>query len=176
VLAAGRVDVGFFAIDPARAATTAFTGPYVLLEGAYLVRDDSPIKANEEIDREGIRVAVGNKSNYDLYLTRTLKKAKIERAPTSPEVVGYFLANKLDAAAGVKQQLELDAKRIPGLRILPGRFMVINQAMGMGRGKEAGAGYLTAFVEEMKASGFVAEALKRHRIEEAAVAPPGGAP
>jgi polar amino acid transport system substrate-binding protein len=76
----------------------------------------------------------------------------------------------------VKQQLELDAKRIPGLRILPGRFMVINQAMGMGRGKEAGAGYLTAFVEEMKASGFVAEALKRHRIEEAAVAPPGGAP
>lgn len=175
-LAAGRVDVGFFAIDPARAATTAYTGPYVQIEGAYLVKSDSPIRANEEVDREGIRVAVGNKSAYDLYLARNLKKAKIERAPTSPAVVDYFVANKLDVAAGVKQQLELDAKRLPGLRLLPGRFMVINQAMGMTRGKEAGAKYLTAFVEEMKASGFVAKALQRHRIEGAVIAPPGGAP
>ncbi len=108
--------------------------------------------------------------------TRNLKKAKIERAPTSPAVVDYFMANKLDVAAGVKQQLEMDAKRVPGLRLLPGRFMVINQAMGMTRGKEVGVKYLTAFVEEMKASGFVAEGLKRHAIEGASVAPPGGAP
>lgn len=174
-LAAGRVDVGFFAIDPARAATTAYTAPYVQIEGAYLVRSDSPIRANEDVDREGIRVAVGNKSAYDLYLARVLKKAKIERAPTSPAVVDYFLANKLEVAAGVKQQLEADAKRLPGLRLLPGRFMVINQAMGMARGKEAGAKYLGAFVEEMKASGFVAEALRRHGIEGAVVAPPAGA-
>ncbi len=175
-LAAGRVDVGFFAIDPARAATTAYTGPYVQIEGAYLVRDNSPIRANEEVDREAIRVAVGNKSAYDLYLTRNLKKARIERAPTSPAVVDYFLAHQLEVAAGVKQQLEMDAKRLPGLRLLPGRFMVINQAMGMARAREAGARYLTAFVEEMKASGFVAEALRRHRIEGASIAPPGGAP
>ncbi len=176
VLAEKRADVGFFAIDPARATTTKFTGPYVLLEGSYLVRNDSPIRANEEVDREGIRVAVGLKSNYDLYLTRNLKKAKIERAPTSPEVVDYFLANKLEVAAGVKQQLEMDAKRLPGLRILPGRFMVISQAMGMTPGKAAGAKYLTDFVEEMKASGFVAAALERHKVEGLAVAPPGGAP
>ena len=176
VLAKGRVDVGFFAIDPARATTTAFTGPYVQLEGSYLVSSDSPIRSNEEVDREGIRVAVGNKSNYDLYLTRNLKKAKIERAPTSPAVVDYFIANRLDVAAGVKQQLEMDATRLPGLRLLPGRFMVIYQAMGMALGKEAGAKYLTAFVEEMKSTGFVADALKRHRIEGPVVAPPGGAP
>jgi len=176
VLASGRVDVGFFAIDPARAATTAFTGPYVQIEGAYLVKNDSPLRANEEVDRDGIRVAVGNKSAYDLFLTRNLKKAKIERAPTSPAVVDYFVANKLDVAAGVRQQLELDAKRIPGLRLLPGRFMVINQAMGMMRGKEAGAKYLTEFVEEMKASGFVADGLKRHKVDGALVAPAGGAP
>jgi polar amino acid transport system substrate-binding protein len=175
-LAAGRVDVGFFAIDPARAATTAYTGPYVQIEGAYLVRDASPIRANEEVDRDGIRVAVGTKSAYDLYLTRNLKHAKIERAPTSPAVVDYFLANNLEVAAGVKQQLEMDAKRLQGLRLLPGRFMVINQAMGMARGREAGARYLADFVEEMKSSGFVAEALKRHRIEGASIAPPGGAP
>ncbi len=175
-LAAGRVDVGFFAIDPARAATTAYTGPYVQIEGAYLVKNDSPIRANEEVDREGVRVAVGAKSAYDLYLARNFKKAKIERAPTSPAVVDYFLANKLDVAAGVKQQLEMDARRLPGLRLLPGRFMVINQAMGMARGKQAGADYLAGFIEEMKASGFVAEALARHRIEGAGIAPPGGRP
>ncbi len=175
-LKAGRVDVGFFAIDPARGVDTAFTGPYVQIEGAYLVKNESPLRANEEVDRDGIRVAVGNKSAYDLYLSRNLKKAKIERAPTSPAVVDYFLANKLEVAAGVKQQLEMDAKRIPGLRLLPGRFMVINQAMGMRFGRAAGAAYLTGFVEDMKASGFVAEALKRHAIEGALVAPAGGAP
>ncbi|MCM2326933.1 MAG: ABC transporter substrate-binding protein [Lysobacter sp.] len=175
-LAEGRVDVGFFAIDPARAATTAYTGPYVQIEGAYLVKNDSPIRANEEVDREGVRVAVGAKSAYDLYLARNLKKAKIERAPTSPAVVDYFLANKLEVAAGVKQQLEMDAKRLGGLRLLPGRFMVINQAMGMARGKQAGADYLASFIEEMKSSGFVAEALTRHRIEGAGIAPPGGRP
>jgi polar amino acid transport system substrate-binding protein len=173
-LAKGQVDVGFFALDPARAATTAFTAAYVQIEGAYLVRNDSPLRSNDEVDREGTRVAVGNKSAYDLYLTREIRKAKLERAPTSPAVVDYFIANKLDVAAGVKQQLEMDAKRIPGLRLLPGRFMVINQAMGMARGKDAGAKYLSAFVEEMKASGFVADSLKRHGIEGAIVAPPAG--
>jgi len=171
-LAAGRVDVGFFAIDPARAATTAYTAPYVQIEGAYLVRDSSPLRSNEEVDRAGVRVAVGDKSAYDLYLTRELKFAQIERAPTSPAVVDYFLANKLDVAAGVKPPLEADARRVPGLRLLPGRFMVINQAMGMARGRDAGSEYLSRFVEEMKASGFVADALARHGVNGAMVAPP----
>ena len=175
-LATGRVDVGFFAIDPARVGTTAYTGPYVEIDGSYLVRDESPLRANREVDHEGIRVAVGNKSAYDLYLTRELKRATIERAPTSPQVVDYFLAHHLDVAAGVRQQLERDAKRLGSLRLLPGRFMVINQAMGIAKGKRAGAVYLGGFVEEMKASGFVAEALKRHNIEGAIVAPPSGVP
>jgi len=175
-LAAGRVDVGFFAIDPARAAATAYTGPYVQIEGAYVVRNDSPLRSNGDVDREGTRVAVGNKSAYDLYLSRELKRATIERAPTSPQVVDYFVANHLDVAAGVKQQLEKDAKRLGDLRLLPGRFMVINQAMGMTKGKRAGALYLGMFVEEMKASGFVADSLKRHKIEGATVAPPSAVP
>lgn len=140
-LKAGRVDVGFFAIDPARGVDTAFTGPYVQIEGSYLVRNDSPLRANEEVDRDGIWVAVGNKSAYDLFLTRELKKAKIERPLISPAVVDYFIANKLDVAAGVKQQLEADMKRVAGLRLLPGRFMVINRAMGMRLGREVGTKY-----------------------------------
>jgi len=116
---------------------------------------------------------VGKGSAYDLYLSREIKAATLVRSPTSPGVVDQFLAEKLEVAAGVRQQLEMDAKRVSGVRMLEGRFMVINQAMGTLQGRPAGAQYLSAFVEEMKASGFVAEALKRHRIEGAAVAPPG---
>lgn len=166
-------DVAYNAIDPARAAEIDYSAPYVIIEGAYLVKLDSPLRTNEEVDREGTRVAVGKGSAYDLYLSRALKKAAIERAATSPQVVDFFVANRLDVAAGVKQQLEADAKRLPGLRLLPGRFMVINQAMAVPKGRDAGAQYVAQFVEEMKASGFVADALKRHGIEGAMVAPAG---
>jgi polar amino acid transport system substrate-binding protein len=168
----GRVDVGFFAIDPARGAEIAFTAPYLLIEGSYLVQADSPLSVNEEVDRPGTRVVVGKGSAYDLFLTRELKHAEIVRAPCSPDVVPAFLAQGLDVAAGVRQQLEMDAARLSGLRLLPGRFMVIQQAMGVAkpRGSEA-AFWLSVFVEEMKASGFVAQALQRHGVEGVSVAP-----
>ena len=166
-----QVDIAFVAIDPVRGADMLQTPPYVIIEGAYLVRSDSPIKTNAEVDRPGNRIAVGNASAYDLYLSREIKAASLLRAPTSPTVVDYFLAQGLEVAAGVKQQLQMDAKRLPGLRLLDGRFMVIQQAMGLPKGREAGARYVTAFIEEMKAGGFVAAALSRHGIEGAAVAP-----
>lgn len=167
-----QADIGFFAIDPLRGEGIAFTAPYVLIEGSYLVREASPIRANEEVDRPGVRVTVGQGSAYDLFLTRELKQAGIVRAPTSPTVVDVFVAQQLDVAAGVKQQLEADLARFPGHRLLPGRFMVIQQAMGApkSRGAEA-AVFLARFVEEMKASGFVADALARHGIQGASVAP-----
>ena len=182
--AAGRVtddakngvwDVAFVALDPKRGAEMAQSPPYVQIEGAYLVRNDSPLRDNAGVDRDGTRVAVGKGSAYDLFLTRELKRATLVRAPTSPEVVDFTLRENLDVAAGVKQQLEADAKRVGGMRLLPGRFMVINQAMASRKGGEAGARYVRDFVEEMKASGFVARALERHRIEGAAVAPAGDA-
>ncbi len=173
-VAGERADIGFFAIDPARGAGIAFTAPYVLIEGSYLVKEESPIRANEDVDRAAHRVVVGKGSAYDLFLTRELRQAQIVRAPSSPTVVPTFLEQGADVAAGVRQQLEADAREKPGLRLLDGRFMVIQQAMGVpkSRGEEA-ASYLAAFVEEMKAGGFVADALKRHGIEGASVAPPG---
>jgi len=167
-----KADIGFFAIDPLRGEGIAFTAAYVLIEGCYLVRDGSPIRANDEVDRAGRTVVVGKGSAYDLFLTRTLKQASIVRAPTSQAVVDTFI-DGADVAAGVKQQLQTDARRIGGVRLLEGRFMVIQQAMGMPKGRgAAAAAYLTRFVEEMKASGFVAAALKHHAIEGASVAPP----
>jgi polar amino acid transport system substrate-binding protein len=167
-----EADVGFFAIDPLRGAAIAFTAPYVLIEGAYLVKQDSPLHSNDEVDRAGHRIVVGQGSAYDLYLSREIKHAQLVRSPTSPEVVSYFLAHGHDVAAGVKPQLEAELPRMPGLRMLPGHFMVIAQAMGLPkqRGPQAAA-YLHAFVEDMKASGVVAEALARHHIEGATLAP-----
>jgi polar amino acid transport system substrate-binding protein len=167
-----QADIGFFAIDPLRGERIRFTAPYVLIEGSYLVRNDCALQANDEVDRAGTRVTVGKGSAYDLFLTRELKAANIERAQTSPAVVDTFLAESSDVAAGVRQQLEADAKRLGGLRLLPGRFMTIRQAIGtpVSRGEEA-CKVLSQFLEACKASGFVAQALQRHRIQGAVVAP-----
>lgn len=167
-----QADFGFFAIDPVRGASIAFTAPYVLIEGFYLVRDASMIRENADVDRAENRVAVGKRSAYDLYLTRELKQAEIVRAPTSPIVVQTFVEQNLEVAAGVKQQLEADAANTPGLRLLNERFMVIQQAMGTPKSRGgAAAAHLADFVEEVKVSGFVETALKKHRIAGASVAP-----
>ena len=172
---AGAWDIAFLAVDPVRANEIEFTAAYVVIEGAYLVRQASSIRSNAEVDRSGIRVVAARGSAYDLYLSRELKLAKIVHAPTSRAVTDTFIAGNLDVAAGVRQQLEADARRLPGVRLLDGRFMVINQAMGTLKGRPTGARYLREYVEEMKSSGFVGQALARHRIEGAAVAPPAPA-
>lgn len=171
---ADEADIGFFAIDPVRGEGLHFSPPYVQIEGAYMVRGDSPLQTNDEVDQARHRVTVGAGSAYDLFLTRHLKQATIVRAPSSPAVVDVFMAEQLEVAAGVKQQLQADALRLPGVRLLPGRFMVIHQAMGMPAQRSALAReHLNAFVEETKRSGWVAEAFVRHGIAGAAVAPPG---
>ena len=171
-VSAGRADVGFFAIDPSRETEIAFTAPYVLIEGAFVVRQTSDIQSNDDVDRQGNCVVVGGGSAYDLYLSRSLEHADLIRAETSHEVTETFLRLNAQVAAGVRQQLESDIKIRSGLRMLPGRFMVIRQAMGMpnARGADAAA-VLKGFVESAKSSGFVAESMARHCIFGANVAP-----
>jgi polar amino acid transport system substrate-binding protein len=171
---ADDADIGFFAIDPVRGEGLHFSPPYVQIEGAYMVRSDSPLQSNEEVDQASNRVTVGAGSAYDLFLTRHLQQATIVRAPSSPAVVDVFIAQQLEVAAGVKQQLQADAQRLPGVRLLPGRFMVIHQAMGMpAQRSDLSREHLNAFVEAAKQSGWVAEAFVRHQIQGAAVAPAG---
>lgn len=167
-----KADIGFFAIDPVRGQGIAFTSAYVQIEGSYLVRQASPLQNNEEVDQAKHCVVVGKGSAYDLFLTRELKQAQLVKAPTSPEVVSFFMNSPCEVAAGVKQQLEFDARQTPGVRLLPGRFMVIAQAMGLPKSRSASAQQqLSRFVQDMKSSGFVAAALQRHQIEGAVVAP-----
>ncbi|MEI7430208.1 MAG: ABC transporter substrate-binding protein [Betaproteobacteria bacterium] len=164
-------DIAFLAIDPARATGIEFTAPYVVIEGTYLVPVNSPLRQIQDVDRAGIRVSVGSKSAYDLYLTRTLKHAQLIRVPSSPEALTAFEKDKLEVAAGVKQFLVQYARSHPEVRLMDGRFMAIEQAVGTPKGREAGARYLRQFVEEMKASGFIAKGLERSGQGEATVAP-----
>jgi polar amino acid transport system substrate-binding protein len=169
---AGAWDIAFLAIDPGRANDIAFTAPYVVIEGTYLVAADSPLRTIEDVDQQGVRIAVGKGSAYDLYLTRTLKKAQLVRAPTSPTVIDVFRDQKLEAAAGVRQQLVAFASSQPDVRVMEGRFMVIEQAIGTPKGRDHALGFLQSFAEDAKASGFVANALARSNQRDAAVAPP----
>jgi len=168
----GAWDLCFLAIDPVRAQGILFTAPYVIIEGTYLVRQDSPLTAIEAFDRPGTRIAVGRGSAYDLYLTRALTAAELVRAPSSPEAVELFRREGLSAAAGVKQPLVEYARAHPDTRVIPGRFMVIEQAVGIPAGRDAALPWLRAVVERAKAEGFVARELAASGQGDAAVAPP----
>ena len=171
-----KVDVLFVAIEPVRAADVEFSPPYVLIEGTYMVLKDSPLKEVTDVDRAGVRIAIGRGSAYDLYLTRTLKNATLVRAATGGccAMIDLFRAEKLEAVAGVRQPLVEYAKQHPDVRVMDGRFQEIRQAIGTPKGRLAAAAYLRTFIEEMKASGFVAGALKRSNQPDAQVAPAGG--
>jgi polar amino acid transport system substrate-binding protein len=173
---AGAWDVGFVGIDPERAKDMLYTAPYVIIEGVYMVRTDSPIKENADVDQPGVRIAISRGSAYDLFLSRQITKAQLERAPDPAHVTDVMLSQSLEVAAGVKQRLQADAERLGGLRLLPGNFMVIKQAMATLKGRPAGAHYMAGFIEEMKASGFVADSLKRNHVDGASVGPPADVP
>lgn len=167
----GVWDIAFLAIDPMRADQVAFTAPYVLIEGTYLVREDGPYSSIEQLDAPGVRISVGKGAAYDLYLSRSLQHAELVRGPTSASAVELFLAQGLDAAAGVRQPLEAAAREHRGLKVLPGHFTAIRQAMATPAANAAAFPFLKAFVEEMKASGFVAQALAESGQGDATVAP-----
>lgn len=169
----GDIDLVFVAIDPVRGADISYTPPYIQIEGAYMVKTSSSIQQNDQVDVSGNEIVVGKGSAYDLYLSRETKNATLLRAASSQAVVDDFMSGKGNVAAGVKQQLESDTKRYEGLRMLPGRFMVINQAIGIPKARpqyEQTTTYLSDVITQLKQSGFVAKSMQEHKIEGAKVA------
>jgi polar amino acid transport system substrate-binding protein len=164
-------DVAFLASDPARAADIAFSAAYVFIEGTYLVPNASPLLTVADVDRERVRIAVGLKTAYDLFLTRNLKHATLVRAPTSQDAIDLFLKDRLDAAAGVRQPLAAAARQHADLRVMEESFMVIEQAAGVPRGRAAAARAIADFIEEAKRSGLVERLLRESGAGEASVAP-----
>jgi polar amino acid transport system substrate-binding protein len=166
-------DVAFLARDPERARDISFTAAYVVINGNYVVRKDSTMSTPDQVDRDGARVAVSGQSIYDLFLARTLKHAKIIRAGSPPEAAALFQSERLEVCAGVQAAMQQLVSSDPTLRMIPEPFMQINQAMGTPVGRIAGTNYLKAFVESIKADGFVTKALARNGQADATVAPPG---
>ena len=162
----GAWTIAFLAIDPARAVDIDYTAPYVVIEATYAVPAASALQTIADVDRPGVRIAVSNNSAYDLYLKRHIRHATLVRAPSPPESLAMFLRDRLEAAAGVRQPLVRLAAEHPGLRVMEGRFTRIEQAMCVPKGATAGACYLQGFIAEMRASGFVAQALRKSGQDE----------
>jgi polar amino acid transport system substrate-binding protein len=166
----GRADICFLAIEPARAAEVAFTAPYVVIEGIYVVREDSSFTTLADVDREHVRIGVNEGSAYDLFLSRTLRHAAVVRAPDG---IGVFCQDGLEAGAGIRQVVSDFAARTPGFRVIDERFMQIRQAVGVTRTHAPGTvRFLAAVIEELKASGFISDALRRSGQDSSLVAPP----
>lgn len=168
-LRSGVWDAAFLAIDPGRANEVDFTEPYVEIEGTYLVPSGSPIRVLADVDREGVRVGVSGKSAYDLFLSRNLKHAQMVRADSPDAAFELILSAKVDVLAGVRQHLVANAAKLPGSRVFADRFMAIGQALGIPKGRGDGAKYLREFIEDVKASGFVARAIEKAGVRGVSV-------
>lgn len=166
----GEWDVAFLAIDPGRADEIDFTAAYIEIEGTYLVPSGSPVLTIADVDRKGVRIGVSAKSAYDLFLSRSIQDAELIRAPDPNSAFGLIAAGKVDVVAGVRQHLVANAEKLPGSRVLDGRFMAIQQAVGIPKGREAGARYLRDFIEDAKASGVVARAIDKAGIRGVSIA------
>jgi polar amino acid transport system substrate-binding protein len=167
----GAWDVGFLAIDADRAQEVDFTAAYVVIEGTYLVPAGAPFSTNEEVDRAGVRIGVSANSAYDLFLSRTIKQAELVRGSGPASAFDLLLHGKVDVVAGVRQSLIANAPRLAGARVFDSRFMAIEQAMGVPKGRSHAAEYLSAFIEDVKASGFVARALEKSGVAGVTVPP-----
>ena len=166
----GVWDVAFLGAEPARANVIDFTAAYLEIQATYLVPPGSPIKTQADVDREGVRISISARSAYDLYLERTLKHAQLIRVEGIEASWQQFVAKKLDALAGLLPRLVMDLEKMPGARILDGRFTAIQQAIGTPKGRNAAAAYLRAFAEEAKSAGMVAVAIERHAVRGVTVA------
>ena len=168
---AGAWDVAFLAVDPGRADQIDFTAPYVEIEGTYLVPAASPLRAIADVDRDGVRIGISSKSAYDLFLSRSIQHAELIRAPDPNGAFELILSGKVDVLAGVRQHLVANVEKLPGSRVLDGRFMAIQQALGIPKGRDAGAKYLREFIEDVKTSGLVARAIDKAGVRGVSVPP-----
>jgi len=167
----GAWDVGFLGAEPQRANEIDFTAAYVEIEATYLVPSGSPLKSVADVDRPGVRIAVPEKSAYELYLSRNLKHAKLVMEKGADNAFKRFVADRLDALAGLKPRLVADNENLPGSRLLDGRFTAVQQAAGMPKGRAAASRYLRDYIEDVKASGFVARTIEKNRVRGLTVAP-----
>lgn len=167
-------DIGLIGAEPQRAKTIAFSAAYVEIQSTYMVPPGSPITSIDEVDRPGVRIAVTGRSAYGLWLDRNIKQAELVRSDSLDSACDQFLAEGLEALAGLRPRLLSDVERMPGATILDGQFTAVQQAIGTAKANHAAAAYLAEFAEDTKASGFVAGLIEQHKIVGLSVAPAAG--
>jgi polar amino acid transport system substrate-binding protein len=165
-------DIGNIGAEPARAEKIAFTAAYCEIEATYLVPAGSPLKSIADVDKPGVRIAVTARSAYDLWLERNIKHATLVRSDSLDSALQQFVAEKFEALAGLRPRLITDVKTLPGAVLLDGQFTAVQQAVGTAKANTEGAAFLSAFVEEAKASGLVASFIAQHKVQGLSVAPP----
>ncbi|HEX2440139.1 MAG TPA: transporter substrate-binding domain-containing protein [Methylomirabilota bacterium] len=165
-------DVAFLGAEPQRATEIAFTAAYLEIPATYLVPAGSPIRTIADVDREGVRIAVSEKSAYELWLSRNIKHARLMITKGIDASYELFVKEKLEVLSGLRPRLLSDVQKLPDARVLDGQFAAVQQAVGTPKARQAGAEYLRRFVEDVKASGFVAEAITRNNSQGVTVAPP----
>jgi polar amino acid transport system substrate-binding protein len=168
----GALDVALLSAEPARAGEINFSPAYVDIDATYLVPAGSPIRDVGDVDRDSTRVAIAAKSAYEFFLSRNLKQAKLVAGPGTFGAYDVFVAQKLDALVGIRPRLVIEAEKLPGSRVLAGRFMAIEQTIASPKGRDAAARYIREFVEDAKASGLVARLLTSHGVRGVSVSPP----
>jgi polar amino acid transport system substrate-binding protein len=166
-------DIGLIGAEPARAETIAFTAAYAEIEATYLVPAGSPLTSIADVDRPGVRIAVTGRSAFGLWLDRNIQHATLVRSASLDSAFEQFVAEKLDALAGLRPRLLSDVQKLQGATILPGQFTAVQQAVGTPRANTAAAAWLRAFVEEAKATGLIARLIEQHKVTGLSVAPPG---
>lgn len=167
-------DIGLIGAEPARAEKIAFTAAYCEIEATYLVPAGSPLKSIADVDKAGVRIAVTARAAYDLWLERNIKHATLVRSDGLDGAFNQFVAEKLDALAGLRPRLITDVTKLPGSVILDGQFTAVQQAVGTSKANPEAAAFLSAFVEEAKAAGLVARFIEQHKVNGLSVAPPAG--
>lgn len=165
-------DVANIGAEPQRAEKIAFSPAYCEIEATYLVPPGSPIRALDEVDQPGVRIAVFGRAAYGLWLERNLERAELLRADGIDASWELFLSAQADALAGLRPRLLSDVDKLPGARLLDGKFAAVQQAIGAPKEKAAAAAWLAKFVEEAKRSGLVATLIAKHGVEGLSVAPP----
>jgi polar amino acid transport system substrate-binding protein len=168
----GAWDIGLIGAEPQRAEKIAFTPAYVEIEATYLVPAGSPIKSLADVDKPGVRISVTGRSAYGLWLDRNIRHASLAKTGTLDSAYEQFVNDRLEVLAGLRPRLLSDVEKLPGARILDGKFTAVQQAIGTGRRNIAAAEFLRAFVEEAKASGFAQSLIDRHKVRGLTVAPP----
>ena len=172
-LKAGACDVGFLGYDPVRAGDVeGFSPPFIEFDYTYLVTANSSIRRAPEADRRGVRIAVVQAHASTLTLTRLRKQAELVSVDTPDSAFELLRTRRVDAWASARHLLVNYSAQLPGSRVLDDRYGVNHPSAVVAKGQTARLAYISEFIEEIKASGFIQQAITRSGWRGVRVAPP----